>query len=280
MNLFKRLTTKMTNKKLAEWSGKLQTAKTTYDETRKQMKTYEDYYNGTREVQANPNTGRAASKKATNVRRVVYELIESQVDSSIPMPKVRAIHPEDDELAQKVERLLENMIKSCDLYVLNDGMERTTPVVGGDYFHVQWDVNRGRHCEIGGVKIDEVHPRKMIPQPGVTEIENMDYFFIVENMTKQSVKRVYGVSVEDASNDDTDITPKEAQTNDDIVTVNTVYYKNEDGGIGCYVWCDHIELMDVKEFLARQIDKCVKCGTPMQDGVQGRATGTAPSATA
>ena len=92
-------TRKEEDRKLKDWKIKLDNAKAGYDQARSDMKTFESYYVGTRTPQANPNTGAAVKKQATNVRNIVYELIESQVDSSIPMPKVRAIHAEDDELA-------------------------------------------------------------------------------------------------------------------------------------------------------------------------------------
>ena len=113
------------NKTLKSWKIKLDNAKAGYDQARSDMKTYNNYYAGTRYPQANPNTGKAVTKQATNVRNIVYELIESQVDSSIPMPKVRAIHEEDDELAKKIERLLENKVKTCHFAEINDFMERT-----------------------------------------------------------------------------------------------------------------------------------------------------------
>ena len=90
------------NKKLKKWKGRLQIAKDAYSDDQSTMKKYDGYYHGDRNVQADPNSNTPPSKLASNVRNIVYELIESQVDSSIPMPKVRAIHADDDELAKKI----------------------------------------------------------------------------------------------------------------------------------------------------------------------------------
>ena len=166
------------NKKLKKWKSRLQEAKDAFADNRSIMKKYDGYYRGDRSVQADPNSNKAPTNLASNVRNIVYELIESQVDSSIPMPKVRAIHADDDELAKKIEKMLENKVKTCDLERINDYMERTVPVQGGDFFHVQWDTKAGLHSSIGDVKVTEIHPKKLIPQPGVTTFENMDYFFI------------------------------------------------------------------------------------------------------
>lgn len=99
--------------------------------------------------------------------------------------KVHAIHPEDDELAHKIEYLLENKIMSCNLTAINDLVERNVPMVGGDYLYVQWDQNKGTHSQIGDIKVSEIHPKKLIPQPGVSDFDNMDYFFIQQLLTKK-----------------------------------------------------------------------------------------------
>ncbi len=255
---------------LKTWKKRLEEARESYGSDKNRMKTYQGYYDGDRSVAQDPNSSYSPSKKASNVRNIVYELIESQVDSSIPMPKVRAIHPEDEELAKKLEHYLENKIKTTKLPLLNDMMERNVPVQGGDFFHVQWDANAGLHSQIGDIKVSEIHPKKLIPQPGMVEIEAMDYFFVQELYTKKKVKAIYGVSVEDCGNDYTDLAGEQSSTasiNSDIVTVNTAYYHNEHGGVGIFVWCDTEVLLDLDDYEARYLDHCAKCGAVMQNGV-------------
>ena len=255
---------------LKTWKKRLEEARESYGSDKNRMKTYQGYYDGDRSVAQDPNSSYSPSKKASNVRNIVYELIESQVDSSIPMPKVRAIHPEDEELAKKLEHYLENKIKTTKLPLLNDMMERNVPVQGGDFFHVQWDANAGLHSQIGDIKVSEIHPKKLIPQPGMVEIEEMDYFFVQELYTKKKVKAIYGVSVEDCGNDYTDLAGEQSNTasiNSDIVTVNTAYYHNEHGGVGIFVWCDTEILLDLDDYEARYLDHCAKCGAVMQNGV-------------
>ena len=256
------------NKKLKMWKGRLEDAKNTYNDRRNTMKKYAGYYHGDRNVQADPNSGAVPTKLASNIRNIVYELIESQVDSSIPMPKVRAIHADDDELAKKIEKMLENKVKTCNLEQINDYMERVVPVQGADFFHVQWDTKAGLHSSIGDVKITEIHPKKLIPQPGVSFFDNMDYFFIQEMYTKQTVKRIYGVDVEEAENDNEDfyLDTEGSHSNDQLVTVSTAYYRNKDDGIGVYAWCDIYELLDLEDYQARYFDHCAKCGALMVNG--------------
>ena len=68
------------------------------------------------------------------------------------------------------------------------------------YYRVEWDQTRGLHSEIGDLKVTELHPKKVIPQAGVIDFDEMDYFFIQEVMTKKTVKRVYGEDVSDCQN--------------------------------------------------------------------------------
>ena len=257
-----------TPKDVQKWADRLETCKFQYEKEQKNMKKYQQYYEGTRSLQPDANRGVTPSKLATNVRNIVYELIESQVDSSIPMPKIRAIHPEDDELAKKMEKFLENKVKTCGLVIMNDAEERTVPIVGGDYIRVEWDQTRGLHSEVGDLKISELHPKKLIPQVGVTDFDDMDYFFIQELMTKKTVKRVYGKDVSDCQNDHPDLTEdiEGASTNDELVTVNTAFYRNDDGGVGIFVWCDYVKLLDLEEYEARYLDRCAKCGAVMING--------------
>ena len=254
-------------KKLKEWDAKLQLEKNNYGTEIKKMQVDEKYYEGTRELRGNPNTGKASKKLATNVRNIGYELIESQVDSAIPAPRVVPRHKEDDELAKKIERMLENKIETCGLSTLNDSEERVVPVIGGTFLYVQWDANLGMHSEVGDLKVSEIHPKKLIPQSGVMNIDEMDYFFIQELMTKKMVKMVYNVDVETEENTESELLNEVGGSNSkDVVTVNTAFYRNSKGGIGCFIWCGYQILLDIEEYQARQLDHCAKCDAIMVGG--------------
>ena len=255
-------------KKRDKWRGKLENARIAYSSTLKEISKNQGVYEGTREVNGNPNTNIAAKALAINVRNIAYELIESQVDSSIPMPKVTALHEGDEDLARSIERALVNKVKLLKLSIINDQMERTVPVQGGDFFLVEWDNTMGFHSNYGDVNVMEIAPRQVIPQPGVSKIEDMDYVFIQTAQTKQWVKKKYGIDVEDATEEYKDIRGAEGENglDNDIVTVNTVYYKNEDK-IGRYVWVDDYTLEDLDDYQARITRKCKECGYVTEEKV-------------
>ena len=249
------------DKKRDKWRNRLEQARIAYSSTLTEIKKLQGVYEGTREVNGNPNTGLPAKDLAINIRNIAYELIESQVDSSIPMPKVTAIHEGDEELARSIERALVNKVKLLRLSIINDQMERIVPVQGGDFFMVEWDNSMGFHSNYGDVNVMEINPRQIIPQPGVSEIEEMDYIFVQTAQTKKYVKDKYGVDVEDASEEYKEIRGAEGNSSldTDIVTVNTAYYK-KDGKIGRFVWVDDYTLEDLEDYQARITRKCKECG--------------------
>ena len=264
----KTIAPKPEDKKRDKWRGKLEQARSAYASTLKEIGKNQAVYEGTREVNGNPNTNVSARDLAINVRNIAYELIESQVDSSIPMPKVTAIHEGDEELARSIEKALVNKVKLLKLSIINDQMERIVPVQGGDFFLVEWDNSLGFHSNYGDVSVKEMVPRQVIPQPGVSKIEDMDYIFVQVAQTKKAVKDKYGVDVEDAHEEYKEIRGAQSETGleSDVVTVNTVYYK-KDGKIGRFVWCDDYTLEDLDDYQARITRKCKECGYVTEEKV-------------
>lgn len=246
-------------KKINEWKTKLDKARNSYSDELERIRRRDELYNGTRHVNGNPNSYKQASKIAINVRNITYELIESQVDSSIPAPKVIPIHEGDEEAAKVIEAFLANEIQALNMKEINDIDERTTYVQGGDFFHVEWDSQKGFHSTIGDLAISQRHPRQLIPQPGCTDFDKMDYFFIQFNQTKDFIKRKYGVNVELAEKDN-EFNDKDEPNTEDIVTVTQAYYHNNKGGIGLFIWCDDYILSDMENYQSRQLEYCSKCG--------------------
>lgn len=247
-------------KKLNKWKNKFEKARTAYEVDLSSIKRRDDLYNGTRQVQGNPNSNRSVNKLAVNVRNITYELVESQVDSSVPSPRVIPIHEEDEAAAKVIEAFLTNEMLKLHAEVFNDQDERTTYVQGGDFFHIEWDSNKNTHTTHGDIAINLRHPRQIIPQPGVLEISKMDYIFVVYNMSKQFIKKKYGVDVEGASVDNK--FTENGSYLDDIATVTQAYYRNKDAGIGLFIWCDDYVLEDLEDYQKRKIMVCSKCGKP------------------
>lgn len=249
---------KKARNKLQVWQDRLSRARAEYQDTLNKMIEWNAYYDGTRISQNDPNGGRKATRKSSNVRNIVYELIESQVDSTVPMPRVEAIHEEDKDLARNIEAVLRHEISLQSLQELNDLQERTVPIEGGSLWLVEWDPAAGTHCNLGDVKVTELHPKQVIPQPGVYELERMDHVFVQLAQTKEYIKERYGVDVSLAGEEQPEIRG-DVGSCEDIVTQNIAYYK-KDGKIGMFSWVDDEVLVDMDDYQARRLEYCKDCG--------------------
>ena len=248
------------NKKLAWWQDKLRKARAAYADELNNMDMRTAYYEGTADVHA--HSGALAPRKATNVRNIVYELLESQVDPTIPMPRVEAIHPEDEALARGIEALLRHEVQRLHLTEKNDIQERTAPTQGGALWQVDWDNEAGCHCALGDVAVTDRHPRQVIPQPGVYEIEQMDYIFVQACQTKQAIRRKYGVDVAAEGEAQPEIRGEGAAPQEELVTQNIAYFRNKAGGIGLFSWVEDKVLADYEDYQALHLKVCAVCGAP------------------
>ncbi len=240
------------NERLEKWQGRLASARSAYSAELNKMRQREKMYYGSHEIIN-------GKKQATNVRNAVYELIESQVDTSVPQPKVTAIHAEDTELAKRIENALRNEMRRMSMTQLNDSAERTVPVQGGDFYHVEWNPAAGYHCTLGDVEVSLRHPRQVIPQPGIYRLEDMDYVFVQISRSKEALQAKYGVTL----TDDTEETPEvrgDTETHSGVVTQNLVYYKHDHGTVGLFSWVGDQVLEDHPDYYARTAEVCVKCG--------------------
>ncbi|MDR1329832.1 MAG: hypothetical protein LBK23_09565 [Oscillospiraceae bacterium] len=200
----------------------------------------------------------------SHVRNIVAEMIEAQISSVIPHPKVTAKRQEDEERARLIERMLESEIDRLGVERLCDLMERLVPINGGAYWMAEWDSSGKGRGGGGDVVLSVVHPSQVIPQDGVTgDVEDMDYFIVGYPQTKTYVKARFGVDVENESEsapeirtlDDDDRRPA-----DDLVTLYYGYYRNDEGGVGRYAWVNDTSLEDLDDLWARQLERCAECG--------------------
>ncbi|HJB68609.1 MAG TPA: hypothetical protein H9770_07195 [Candidatus Fournierella excrementigallinarum] len=253
----------------AFWQARLDDARRQYAEKRARMDRREDCYKGTRQI---PAAGGGAAKAAGNVRNIIYELIESQVDASIPQPRVTAVHPEDRQLAKKIEAMLLAQIRQRNFKEMNDEQERTVPIQGGDFWHVEWDPEAGFHCQMGDLSVELRHPKQVIPQPGVYDLEKMDYLFVLVSQSRRALEKRYGVQLpEEGESDVAARTQADAGAVEGLATQNIAYYRNGAGGVGCFSWVGDVTLEDMEDYQARRLWVCAGCGAPVEPPRGGKA---------
>ena len=245
---------------LSLWQQRLDRNESAYEARLADMDRRERAYKGTRELIARVAGDR--KKKAAHVRNLTAEIIEAQVNSSIPQPKVTAVRQKDERLAKLIEDMLRNELNRLPFEVLNDQQERTVPIQGGGMFLVEWDNTQRSHTTVGELSVSLMHPKQVIPQDGVyTGIEDMDYIILKIPQTKEYIKRRYHVDVGDENEEEPDI-KSEGNTSpaDDLVTQYVAYYRNAKGGIGLYSWVRDTELEDLEDYQARRVQRCKVCG--------------------
>lgn len=239
------------NEKLEMWKERFARAVTAYEGERSKMDEREALYRGQKDIKSLTRNGKKG--KTPHVRNICAELIEAQVDSSIPAPKVTARRKQDVDKAKLIEDMLRNECDRMPFEEMNDISSRTVPIQGGSGFLVEWDHTARTHHTVGELSVSTVHPKQIVPQDGIyTGIADMDYIFLQVPQTKAYIQRKYNVSVEDESESEPDIKGSAGESAaEDLVTQIIAYYRNDEGGIGLYSWVNEIELEDLPDYQAR-----------------------------
>ena len=247
----------MSNKKLDLWQGRLRRNDAAYSAEETRMDRREELYQGSDHIA--PLTDKARKKKTPHVRNICAELIESQVDSNIPQPKVTPVRKEDEWRAALIEDMIRNELDRMPFEQYNDIMERTVPIQGGAAFLVEWDNTQRTNATVGELAVSTLHPKQLVPQDGVyTGIEDMDYIILKVPQTKGYIRSRYGVDVSDESEAEPEV--KGGDSAEDMVTQYVAYYRNDKGGIGLYSWVNDVELEDLEDYQARRLRRCAQCG--------------------
>jgi hypothetical protein len=240
--------------RLEFFSSLYQNAKEQYSETLSLYEKHMKQYKGCEEIDG-------SSEKAITVRNITYEIIESQISSDIPHPKVDAAcySEKRNRNAISVERLLSSIRDKLPYEELNDIDERYTYVFGGSVWYIEWDNSQRVGREVGGVKLLCLSPMNFIPQPNISEIEDMDYCFLKFTTTKGGIMEKYDVSYEETSLCEQEFEGGESTSDTDTVTLITCFYRDEDGEIGKFIFSGSLVIADMPKYYRRKERVCKKC---------------------
>lgn len=201
-----------------------------------------------------------SKENATTIRNITYEIIESQISSEIPQPKAdSAVYSESkDRAAHAIETLCRSLRLRLPFEELNDLDERYTYIYGGSVWFVEWDSSKDFGEVTGGVRIHCISPQNFIPQPNVYNVEDMEYCFLKFTTTRGEIIRKYNISEEDSFMLEED-TEAECDNLNDTVIVIVSFYKDENGGIGQFVFSGDLVLLDMPNYYKRKTNVCKKC---------------------
>lgn len=258
--------------KLTEWQKKLETALSEHNSFRSDASSWDAMYHGTKAVSdgsgrvymsdRDNTTDRQNTANARQVVNITFQLIESQIDPSIPLPAVDPIEVDDDERRKMVEGTLTYMSTGTDLKRIVSENERIVKKNSLCVMKVGFNPDIKGHSFRGKIETTNPHPVNVIPQPGVYRVKDMDYLFHIENRTLDYVCRRYGEKFRaeldgespeysyldqfGASQDSTDT------TDNGKISVVECWYKDKDGDVCLMTWANDIVLRDVPKFLYKR----------------------------
>ena len=115
MGLIKKVKNMVSKSDIAKWQERLQKNKAAFEDELSRMDRRDALYNGTNEIKGYSQK----AKSSKYVRNVIGEIIEAEVDSSIPLPKVTAKRPEDEQRAATIEAFLRNELDLLPLSLIH-----------------------------------------------------------------------------------------------------------------------------------------------------------------
>ena len=192
---------------------------------------------------------------ALTVRNITYEIIESEIDPSVPVPKVDAFSYTDkrERLSNSIERLCSAVRRRLPFENMNDLDERYTYIYGASIWYVEWDQ------EEGGVRVSCLSPKNFYAQVGISRVEDMDHCFLTFTTTKSELMRKYSISADESSLFEYEYRYDEADASD-TVTLVVCFYRDEDGEVGRLLFSGEITLEDTPKLYRRKALVCEKCG--------------------
>lgn len=218
-------------------------------------------YNGT--LGALKRDGTESTRKSDQLRKVIYEFVESKIDNSIPKPHMIAKHKRDTILIERTEEFLKYNVDNIFTKYLNDRSERSTYVDGTSWYKVWWDSTANSHETSGEVRIDVKTVDQIVPQPGVIDWRKLEYIFELDQMSINTIYTLYGRLISPTSSDSSTPAGSNTQADMSTVTVVTCYYFNDKGTVGRFMWSLNSEqvICNEEEWQIRRLRKCTRCGT-------------------
>lgn len=195
------------------------------------------------------NTGEESKRKSKNLRKMIYELIESKVDNSLPMPRITPRQKDDIDLVDITENYLKFEMDRMLTEQENDRSERATYIDGTSWYKVSWDSLDSTYERSGDLKVEVLLVDQVVPEPGQKNYRDMNYIFEKSMMSVSRIYDLYGRMV----------LPTEAGNNN--VDVITYYYKNENGIIGRFMYTAASQQVITwdEDWQIRKLRKCITC---------------------
>ncbi len=263
---------------LTEWQEKFNTAYSQYAGERCTYDELENVYRGTKDTVKNINSrDNRTVKKTNNVPNIVYELIETEVNTTTPDCIVKSKKPGFEDHAKMIQDKIMSDFDSLDIEMLTDMNERNTYVHGISIAFMNWNTNLGQHEFIGDKELIGYHPKQVIPQPNIYDHKKMRYCFLICPTTKDEVKERTGVDVESETQQHPEAneitggttattTNKNQSTTKDVIEEIVCLYLDSDGDVCKLSWCGTTVTENKPKYYYPRIEECKDCGAENAQG--------------
>ena len=205
-------------------------------------------YEGT--LNALKQDGTESKRRLRQLRKMAFEIVESKVDNSVPMPKLQPRYKNDIPLVGITEDYLKFQMNRVLTKYLNDRSERSTYIDGTGWYKVGWNSLENTHERSGDLSVDFCTVDQVIPQPGVTNYKNLEYIFEKQNVSIAKIYDLYNKIVAPVSGSN-------------MVEVIYCYYLNNDRIVGLFAWIPMTGqvICNEESWQIRKIRKCATCGS-------------------
>ena len=227
-------------------------------ETYSRLERHMNQYLGSDEIDGSP-------ERAATVRNITYEIVESQISADIPLPKVDTLCYSErrESNARSIEQLCASLRVELPFEELNDRDERYTYIYGGSVFYVEWDNQTVTSGGKGGVRVYLIPPTDFIPQPSVSDVEDMDYCFLKFRTTRGELVKKYGIAEDQLSLAECEYSYDGDNPLGDSVSVIIAFYRGEGGEIGKLVFSGDLVISDIPSYYKRKLGVCRACKRPL-----------------
>lgn len=194
-------------------------------------------------------TGEESKRKATQLRKMIYELIESKIDNSIPMPAIKPRKQTDLDLVDVTENYLKFEMDRMLTEQLNDRSERATYIDGTSWYKVCWDSLDSAQERNGDLRVEVLLADQVIPEPGCNDYRQMNYIFEKSTVSIARIYDLYGRLVN----------PVDGTQNVEVISY---YYKNAKGIVGrfMFAYASRQVISWDEDWQIRKVRKCANCG--------------------
>lgn len=193
--------------------------------------------------------GTESKRKGRQLRKMVYEIIESKVDNSVPMPKMSPRYKSDLHLVNVTEDYLKYEVDRALTKYDNDRSERSTYIDGTGWYKVSWNSLDNTHERSGNIQLDFCTVDQVIPQPGIRNYKDLEYIFERRRLSTSRIWDLYHRNIEPLADDN-------------LVEVVSCYYLNDDRIVGLFMWSLHSGQVITNDecWQIRKLRTCTRCG--------------------